>query len=69
MEAVEDRVDLVALELRVDAVLEQRVACGRLEGHDTVVGVTGDLDVAHAFRVDDLVDHGAALGREVVELV
>ena len=67
MEAVEDRVDLVALELRVDAVLEQGVARGRLERRDAVVGVARDLDVAHALGVDDLVDERAALRREVVE--
>ena len=67
VEAVEDRVDLVALELRVDAVLEQGVARGRLERRDAVVGVARDLDVAHVLGVGDLVDERAALRREVVE--
>ena len=68
MQAVEDCVDLVALELRIDTMLEERVASGSLENHDALVRVTGALHVPDALCIDDLVDHSAALGREVVQL-
>ena len=67
MQAVEDRVHLVALELRVDPVLRERVAGVRLEDRDALVGVARDLDVPDTLGVDDLVDERAALGRKVVE--
>ena len=67
VEAVEDGVDLVSLELRVNSVLEKRVAGGRLERRDAVVRVTRDLDVVHALGIDDFVDESAPLRGEVVE--
>ena len=39
VEAVEDGIDLVSLELRVASVLEKRVARGCLERRDSIVGV------------------------------
>ena len=65
MQAVEDCVDLVTLELRIDTMLEERVASGGLENHDALVRVTGALHVPDALCIDDLVDHSAALGREI----
>lgn len=67
VEPVEDRVDLVALELRVDAVLQQRVTRGRLQHGHALVRVARDLDVPHTLRVDDLLDQRAAFRSEVVQ--
>ena len=67
MKTVEKGVGLVALELGMDTVLEERIARGRLQGHDALVGIARHLDVAHALRVDDHVDHRTTLGSQVVQ--
>lgn len=40
VQTVEDRVDLVAFQLVLDAVLQKGIACLVLQLHDTLVGVT-----------------------------
>ena len=67
VETVENRVDFVALELRVDTVLEKRIAGSGLERHDTLVGVAGHLHVPHTLRVDNLFHQCTALGCKLIE--
>ena len=66
VEAVEDNIVLVSLELRVDWVLEKCVAHGGLERRDPIVCVTRDLNMTHDLGINDLVDESAALRGKVV---
>ena len=67
MDSVEDRVDFGTLDLVPDPVSQQRVARLSLEFHDTLLGVTRDLDAGYAFLVDDFVNKGTIFGGEVIE--
>ena len=63
VETVEDGVGLVALELRVYAALEKRVARRGIQDSDALVGVARHLDVLDALAVDDLFDCRSAARR------
>ena len=67
VDSVEDRVDLSSLDLVSNPVSQQRVARLGLEFHDTLLGVTRDLDAGYAFLVDDLVYKSTIFGGEVIE--
>ena len=67
VDAVDDRVDLGALELVGDPMGKQSVARHVLDVHDALLRVTRDLDHLDILIVDDLLHDGAAFRRQVVE--
>lgn len=67
VDAVDDAVDLGALELVLDAMCEQLVACGGLHVVHAFVGVAGDVHGGDVGEVDDFVDECAVLGCQVFE--
>lgn len=67
MDAVDDRINLAALELGVDAVGEESIASLIFECHDTLFRVTRHLDALYVFRVDDLLYERPVFWREVFE--
>lgn len=67
MYPVDDRVDLVALELGVDTVCEECVACFVLDIHDTLFRMAGYLYTLDIFGVDDLLNEGPIVRRKVLQ--
>lgn len=67
VQPVEDTVDLVTLQLGVHSVFEQGIASLVLELHHTFVGIARNLDVKHAFGVDDLINKSPVLGCEIIQ--
>ena len=67
MNAVDDGVDLVALELVLYAMREEGVASLVFDFHDTFLGVTRYLDTLDIGKVDDLLHERAGFRDNVLK--
>jgi hypothetical protein len=67
VDSVDDRVDFRPLDFVSNPMSQQSIAGLGFELHDTLFGITRNLDADHALLVDDLVDENTVLGREVVK--
>ena len=67
VDSVDDRVDFGSLDFVSNPVSQQRIARLGLELHNTLIGITRDLDTDHALFVDDFIDKNTILGGEVVK--
>jgi hypothetical protein len=67
MYAVDDRVDLAAFKLGVDAVREKCITCFVFKVHHTFLGKAGYLHTLDVFGVNDLLDECAVVRCEILQ--